>query len=101
MRRERYVGPWLPEPLVVADDGDADPLAAVVRDEGVRMAAMGVLDRLTPDQRVAFVLHDAFGMPFGEVAEVLGFSPAAARQHASRDRRVVADADPPARVPLA
>jgi RNA polymerase sigma-70 factor (ECF subfamily) len=68
--RERYVGPWLPEPLVTSAESDAtDPLAAVVRDEGVRLAAMVVLERLTPDQRVAFVLHDALGLPFAEVAD--------------------------------
>lgn len=100
VQRERYVGPWLPEPLVVAEEDTSDPLAAVVRDEGVRMAAMVVLDRLTPDQRVAFVLHDAFGVPFAEVAEVLRCSIEAARQHASRGRRAVADADPPPRVDL-
>jgi len=73
----------------------------VVRDDGVRMAAMVVLERLSPAQRVAFVLHDAFAVPFGEIAEILGCSEAAARQHASRGRRVVADADPPARASMA
>src|SRR6478609_5240950 len=62
-RRERYVGPWLPEPLVTAPDDDG-PLAAVVRDESVRMAAMVVLERLTPPQRVALVLHEALDLPF-------------------------------------
>jgi RNA polymerase sigma-70 factor (ECF subfamily) len=101
-RRERYVGPWLPEP-VVTPFGTApseDPLETVVRDEGVRMAAMVLLDRLTPEQRVAFVLHDAFGVPFAEIAETLGVSEATARQHASRGRRAAAEADPPPRVPL-
>ena len=53
---------------------------------------MVVLERLTPDQRVAFVLHDGFAVPFGEIADVLGISAAAARQLASRARRIVADA---------
>ena len=99
-RRERYVGPWLPEPLVTpfgAPPTD-DPLETVVRDEGVRMAAMVLLDKLTPEQRVAFVLHDAFGVPFAEIAETLGVSEATARQHASRGRRAAAEADPPPRV---
>lgn len=100
VRRERHVGPWLPEPVVTEPD-DGGPAAAVVRDEGVRMAALVVLERLTPDQRVAFVLHDAFDVPFAEVAALLGCSPAAARQHASRARRVVAQADPPPRAVLA
>ncbi|SFQ01273.1 RNA polymerase sigma-70 factor, ECF subfamily [Amycolatopsis arida] len=99
VRRERYVGEWLPEPIVTSVDG-ADPLDAVVRDEGVRMAAMVVLDTLPPEQRLAFVLHDAFALPFAEIAAVLGCSPAAARQHASRGRRAVAAADPPPRASL-
>lgn len=97
-RRERYVGQWLPEPLVTS--GEDDPLDAVVRDDGVRLAALVVLDRLTPEQRVAFVLHDAFGVPFAEIADVLGVTVAAARQHASRGRRAAAEADPPPRVAL-
>jgi RNA polymerase sigma-70 factor (ECF subfamily) len=103
VQRERYVGPWLPEPLVTPLPGQAgeDPLDAVVRDDGVRMAALVVLDTLRPEQRVAFVMHDAFGVPFAEIAEVLNCTPNAARQHASRARRAVADADPPSRVELA
>ncbi|KUI09031.1 RNA polymerase subunit sigma [Mycolicibacterium acapulense] len=93
-RRETYVGQWLPEPVVTRLDGD-DPLAAVVAGEDARFAAMVVLERLNPDQRVAFVLHDGFSVPFGEVADVLGVSEAAARQLASRARRAVADAPPP------
>ena len=100
VRRERYVGPWLPEPIVTAPEDDG-PLAQVVRDEGIRMAAMVVLERLTPEQRVAFVLHDAFAVPFTEIADILGCSEPAARQHASRGRRAVADADPPARASMA
>ena len=97
-RREAYVGHWLPEPVVTAV-GEPDPLAAVVADEDARFAAMVVLERLTPDQRVAFVLHDGFGMPFAEIAGVLGGSAAAARQLASRARRLVADAPAPQRDP--
>ncbi|MBB3665397.1 MULTISPECIES: sigma-70 family RNA polymerase sigma factor [Prauserella salsuginis group] len=96
-RRERYVGPWLPEPVVTATDGRPDPLEAVVADDGARMAAMVVLDTLPPEQRLAFVLHDAFGVPFAEIAETLGCSSDAARQYASRGRRTVRDADPPPR----
>jgi RNA polymerase sigma-70 factor, ECF subfamily len=95
-RRERYVGPWLPEPLVTSGDPD-DPLAAVVRDEDVRMAAMVVLEQLTPPQRVAFVLGEALALPYAEIAEVLGCPEATARQHAARARRIVATADVPAR----
>lgn len=99
--RERYVGPWLPEPVVTSLDGSPDPLAEVVRDEEVRMAAMVVLDALTPEQRVAFVLHDAFDVPFAEIATLLGCSEAAARQHASRARRAAARAPAPARAAAA
>jgi RNA polymerase sigma-70 factor (ECF subfamily) len=93
-RRETYVGEWLPEPVVTGFDGD-DPLAAVVAADDARFAAMVVLERLTPDQRVAFVLHDGFAVPFGEIASVLGVSDASARQLASRARRAVASAPPP------
>lgn len=98
-RRESYVGEWLPEPIVTPLNTapDQDPLQSVVRHDDVRMAAMVVLDKLTPEQRVAFVLHDAFSVPFGEIAEILACSPAAARQHASRGRRALAEADPPPR----
>ena len=87
-RREAYFGEWLPEPVVTALDR-SDPLAAVVAHEDARFAAMVVLERLTPDQRVAFVLHDGFAVPFDEIADVLGVSAAAARQLASRARRAV------------
>ncbi|GAC1402365.1 MAG: sigma-70 family RNA polymerase sigma factor [Mycobacterium sp.] len=92
-RREMYVGEWLPEPVVTGFDGN-DPLAAVVAADDARFAAMVVLERLTPDQRVVFVLHDGFGVPFGEIASVLGVSDACARQLASRARRAVTSAPP-------
>src|SRR5215212_4840218 len=92
-RRETYVGEWLPEPVVTGFDG-ADPLAAVVAADDARFVAMVVLERLTPDQRVAFVLHDGFAVPFGEIASVLGVSDASVRQLASRARRAVASAPP-------
>jgi RNA polymerase sigma-70 factor (ECF subfamily) len=95
-RRESYVGQWLPEP-VVTPFGPPDPLTAVVAHEDARFAAMVVLERLTPDQRVAFVLHDGFGVPFDEIADVLGTSVSSARQLASRARRAVADAAAPER----
>ncbi|GAA0316590.1 RNA polymerase sigma factor SigJ [Actinoallomurus spadix] len=88
VRRETYVGPWLPEPLLTGPDA-AEP---VLVDESVSTAMLLVMEELTPPERVAFVLHDVFGMPFGEVAGVLGNSPAASRQLASRARRRVAAA---------
>jgi RNA polymerase sigma-70 factor, ECF subfamily len=93
-RRETYTGNWLPEPVVTRFDAD-DPLSEVVAREDARFAAMVVLERLNPDQRVAFVLHDGFAVPFAEVADVLGTTEATARQLASRARKAVAAAPPP------
>ena len=93
-RRETYIGNWLPEPVVTGFH-DADPLAAVVAQEDARFVAMVVLERLSPDQRVAFVLHDGFAIPFAEVAQVLGTSETAARQLASRARKAVTASPPP------
>ena len=90
-RRETYTGNWLPEPVVTGFQAqEADPLSAVVAAEDARFAAMVVLERLSPDQRVAFVLHDGFAVPFAEVAEVLRTSEPAARQLASRARKALA-----------
>ena len=95
-RRERYAGPWLPEP-VVTDVDARDPLELVVDRDELRMAALRVLHELSPDQRVAFVLHDGFDVPFAEIAELLDCPVPTARQHASRARRAMAEAPP--RVP--
>ena len=94
-RREAYFGEWLPEPVVTAIDG-SDPLAVVVAGEDARFAAMVVLERLNPDQRVAFVLHDGFAVPFDEIADVLQISVASARQLASRARKALAAEPAPA-----
>ena len=96
-RRETYVGQWLPEPIVrpIGPAAEPDPLDVVVQGEDARLGAMVVLDTLTPPQRVAFVLHDVFSVPFDEVGEVLGIGTDAARQHASRARRAMADAPEP------
>lgn len=96
MRRESYVGPWLPEPIVTQNDGligtrPRDPAELVVLDDSVRMAFLVVLEELSPEQRVAFVLHDVLGLPFTQVAEALVCTEPTARQHASRARRRVAD----------
>ncbi|MFI6229881.1 RNA polymerase sigma factor SigJ [Micromonospora echinospora] len=92
-RRESYPGQWLPEPVVTPlPDGFApDPAERVSRADQVGTALLVVLERLTPEQRVALVLHDVFAVPFDTVAEVLGTTPAAARQLASRARRAVDD----------
>jgi RNA polymerase sigma-70 factor (ECF subfamily) len=99
-RRESYVGEWLPEPLPDASlfapaPGSAspgvDPLEQAVRDDELSTAVLVVLESLSPAERVAFVLHDVFAMPFGEIAEVVGRSPEACRQLASQARRHVAE----------
>jgi DNA-directed RNA polymerase specialized sigma24 family protein len=96
MRRERYVGPWLPEPVPasafpVGVAAPGDPLDRVSLDESVSSALLVVLEALTPAERVAFVLHDVFALPFDEIAEVVGRTPAACRQLASAARRRVHD----------
>ncbi|RSM72714.1 RNA polymerase subunit sigma-24 [Actinoplanes sp. ATCC 53533] len=103
-RRETYVGDWIPEPLpeptewITGRSGAAggDPADRVTLDESVTMAFLVVLDAMTPAERVAFVLHDVFRYPFGEVAEIVGRTPAACRQLASSARRRVRTAQAPA-----
>lgn len=90
-RRERYVGEWLPEPVpgesAIAASVPIDPLDRVTLDESVSVALMLVLESLTPAERVAFVLHDIFAVPFAEIAETVGRTPEASRQLASQARR--------------
>ena len=91
VRREAYPGQWLPSVVVdVLADRGADPAQQAEMSDQVGLALLVVLERLTPEQRVAVVLHDAFGMPFADVATVLNTTEDAARQHASRGRRAVA-----------
>ena len=90
-RHEDYVGSWLPEPVVVVENGPEDE--AVLADS-VGLALLVVLDTLTPAERLAFVLHDMFGMPFDEIAPIVDRSEAATRQLASRARRRVRGATP-------
>lgn len=87
VRREAYPGQWLPEPIVTRLD---DPAERVAQRTEVGLALLVVLEKLTPEQRVAVVLHDAFAVPFDEIAGVLNTTVDAARQHASRGRRAVA-----------
>ncbi|MEU5407622.1 RNA polymerase sigma factor SigJ [Nocardia asteroides] len=95
VRRETYVGQWLPEPIVTTPSRMPDPLEAVVRHQDSRMAALVVLDALTPQQRVALVLHDSLDVPFDEIADILGVSSEAARQLAVRARKAAARAPEP------
>ncbi|HEX5089483.1 MAG TPA: RNA polymerase sigma-70 factor [Nocardioides sp.] len=96
VRRETYVGQWLPEPLLTDAGSTAypDPEHAAELADTVSMAALVLLERLTPEQRAVFVLHDVFAFPFAEVAEVIGKSEAACRQLATRARRLVEDGRP-------
>lgn len=103
-RRETYVGDWIPEPLPEPTEwitgrrgaGGIDPADRVTLDESVTMAFLVVLDAMTPAERIAFVLHDVFRYPFGEVAEIVGRTPAACRQLASSARRRIRAAQTPA-----
>jgi RNA polymerase sigma-70 factor (ECF subfamily) len=98
VRRERYVGEWIPEPLPENADWQAstDPADRVTLDESVNMAFLVVLDAMTPAERVSFILHDVFRYPFPEVAEIVGRTPAACRQLASSARRRISAAQTPA-----
>jgi RNA polymerase sigma-70 factor, ECF subfamily len=94
VRRETYAGPWLPEPVVTA----ADPAEQVARDSSVSYALLIALESLNPTERVVWVLHDLFDMPFAEVADVVGRTSDAVRQLASRARAHVRSGTP--RVPV-
>jgi RNA polymerase sigma-70 factor (ECF subfamily) len=87
VRHEAYPGQWLPSIFVDPSEGPSQ--RAEISDQ-VGLALLVVLERLTPEQRVAVVLHDAFGLPFADVATVLNTTEDAARQHASRGRRAIA-----------
>lgn len=95
VRRESYVGDWLPEPVPGAggwtsrqqDPSAIDPADRISLDESVSMALLVVLESMTPAERVAFVLHDVFGYTFREIGEIVGRSAEACRQLASSARR--------------
>jgi len=87
-RREEFVGSWMPEPIVAVDGSPTPEDEALIAD-GVGLALYVVLETLTPAERLAFVLHDTFAVPYDEIASIVGRSPEAARQLASRARRRV------------
>lgn len=97
VRRERYVGEWVPEPLPQTTDWirgggqdygpTGDPAERITLDESVTMAFLVSLESMTPAERVALILHDVFGYAFAEVATIVGRTPAACRQLASSARR--------------
>jgi RNA polymerase sigma factor (sigma-70 family) len=92
-RQEDYVGSWLPEPIVSLDD-ETNPEQEAILADSVGLALLVVLETLTPAERLAFVLHDMFAVSFEEIAPIVGRTPAAARQLASRGRRRVQGAEP-------
>lgn len=85
-RREDYVGPWLPEPLLLDEQ---DPSADVVLAESVSMAMLVLLETLSPDERAVFVLREVFGFDYGEISEAVGKPAATVRQVAHRAREHV------------
>jgi len=99
-RREAYVGPWLPEPLIDAEPDASDP---AVRADEVSMALLVVLETLSPLERAVFILRETFGYDYTEIARILNRTPAAVRQLARRarnhvrERRPRFDADPSVR----
>jgi RNA polymerase sigma factor (sigma-70 family) len=93
LRREESLDAHLPDPIVSRGDGP-DPEHEVLLADSVGLALLVVLDTLTPGERIAFVLHDMFDVPFHDIAPIVGCSPVAARQLASRARRRVRGAAP-------
>ncbi|TMR96271.1 sigma-70 family RNA polymerase sigma factor [Nonomuraea basaltis] len=82
-RRETYIGPWLPEPI----DTSADPAAGAERGEALELALLLLLEKLTPAQRAAYILREAFVYPYEQIAEIIQLSPANVRQLVSRARK--------------
>jgi RNA polymerase sigma-70 factor (ECF subfamily) len=86
-RRERYVGPWLPEPV----DTSADPRVEVERGQALAFGVLLLLEKLSPTERAAYILREAFDYPYREIANVLRLEEANARQVVTRARQHVAD----------
>lgn len=100
-KREVYVGPWLPEPLVQSVDvpsGQGDPLQTVVLEDTISYAFLVLLDRLTPVERAVFILREAFEYDYGDIAEILGKTALGCRKIYSRLKRRIQD-EPPAELP--
>jgi RNA polymerase sigma-70 factor (ECF subfamily) len=85
-RRETYIGPWLPEPV----DTSADPVLGAERGEALELATLMLLERLTPTERAAYVLREAFGYPYAQIGEVLQIQEDNARQLVARARKHIA-----------
>jgi RNA polymerase sigma-70 factor (ECF subfamily) len=91
-RREVYVGEWLPEPILTAEDSDPERHAEIA--ESLSVGLLVVLETLSPEQRAVFLLREVFDYPYERIAGVLGKSPAAVRQIAVRARRHVGEREP-------
>ncbi len=87
VRRETYVGPWLPEPV----DTSADPYLGAERGEALELAALMLMEKLTPNERAAYVLREAFDYPYGQIADILQATEPAVRQLVSRARKHMAE----------
>lgn len=87
VRRETYIGPWLPEPV----DTSADPTLGAERAEALELAMLVLLEKLSPTQRAAYILREAFDYPYEQIAEIVGLSEANVRQLVSRSRKRLAD----------
>jgi len=83
VRRETYIGPWLPEPV----DTSADPYLGAERGSALEFAVLLLMEKLTPNERAAYVLREAFDYPYPQIAEILGAGEAAVRQMVSRARK--------------
>jgi RNA polymerase sigma-70 factor (ECF subfamily) len=86
VRRETYIGPWLPEPV----DTSADPYLGAERGEALEFAALLLMDKLKPQERAAYVLREAFDYPYAQIADILGSTEPAVRQLVSRARKHMA-----------
>jgi len=86
-RREIYVGPYLPEPLMTEPPAESDPERAAELADSLTYAFLVLMDELAPAERAVFLLHDVFGYPFNEIGDAVDRSPDAVRQMASRTRR--------------
>ena len=93
VQRERYVGPWLPEP-VLTSDGTLGPLDTAEQRDSVSLALLVLLERLTPTEREVFVLREAFGYSYREIAQILELSEVNCRQLDRRARRRLAEPRP-------
>jgi RNA polymerase sigma-70 factor (ECF subfamily) len=88
-RHETHAGPWLPEPV----DASADPLLGAERSEALQYAAITLIERLSPTERAAYVLREAFDYPYGQIAAIVGVKEPNARQLVSRARRHLVDTE--------